>query len=349
MLKPLLARSGGDRLVGPTPGRIDPRSLWTRLSASHAVAPDDRPAGHALDILTATRTGTPGLLADHGHAWIRLVEPDGRYCSVGFFPDESTGIEPDERPGLRMPGMLLSPDKYDRVGWNERSTRIHLDETEWRGLVVWIERLQAERMAGSLAFDLVDRSCVGFVVRAAARVGVTVEASVPPSRFVADAVLRRTRDAAAARGAPALPRAVRQAVYNLVLAALGGRATVNRQWLVRPDGGPELCRVHGLAPLFGGWHDVLRRPVPFYHVRPLRDWQQRVLDSGVRLGGSAPPAPEQACDAQPPHRADADAAGAGRHLDQGLVADQQAGERAGVEGGGDQAESADRPRQPAAP
>jgi len=334
MLKPLLARSGAVRLVGPQPGRIDPRSLWTRLEAGRSLPPDAHPPdtgpldapppGHALDLVTCTRTGVPGLIADHGHAWIRLVQPDGRYCSVGFFPDESTGVEPEQRPGLRMPGMLLSPDKYDRVGWNERSVRIHLTVRQHRELVAWIVALQAGRLAGSLAFDLVDRSCVGFVVRAANRVGVAVAASVPPGRFlgeaVIDAVLRRPRrEDPAEPGRRRLLGRLRQAGYNLVLAALGGRATLPRQWLPDADGTPVLRTIDGIAPLFASWRDVLEKPVPFYHVRPLRDWQARVLAAGTRLEGLSSPAPDQRRDAQPPHRADAHPAGAGGDLHQGLV------------------------------
>lgn len=312
MLKPLLARSGADRLIGDAPGRIDPRSLWTSLAPthalpSHALPAGARPPGHALDVLTCTRTGRPGLIADHGHAWIRLVEPDGRYASVGFFPDESTGVEPDQRPGLRMPGMLLSPDKYDRVGWNERGVRIRLSERGFADLVAWVEEMQAGRLSGSLAFDLVDRSCVGFVVRAAARVGVRVQAATAPSRFLVG-------DAAAI-----LPRRWRQAGYNAVLAALGGRAVLARQWRPGLDASAELQTVDGIEPLFASWREVLHRPVPFYHVRPLRDWQARMAASGVRLEGLSGAAPDQRGDAEPPERADAHPAGAGGDLHQGLV------------------------------
>lgn len=316
MLKPFLARSA-DRLAGPVPGRIDPRSLWTALAPTHALPPADWPAGFALDLVTCTKTGTPGLLADHGHAWIRLVQPDGRYASVGLFPDESTGVEPDERPGLRMPGMLLSPDKYDRVGWHERSVRIALDVAAHRRLIAWIEAMQASRRAGSLAFDLVDRSCVGFVVRAAATVGVDVGAAMPPSRFLF-------------RGRPPGGR-LRQFGYNAVLAVLGGRAVLRRQW--RPGSGqsPELQAIDGIEPLFASWRDVLLRPVPFYHVRALRDWQAEVLAAGRRLSGSAPAAaPQEDGDRQPPYRADADAADTGGQLHQPLVPQQQASEGGAV-------------------
>ena len=317
MLKPLLARSGADRLAAPEPGRIDQRSLWTTLVATHSLPPDACPPGHALDIMTCTKTGVPGLLADHGHAWIRLVEPGGRYCSVGFFPDDSTGVEPDERPGLRMPGMLLSPDKYDRVGWHERGVRIHLTGPAHAALIAWIEDLQEGRSSGSLAFDLVDRSCVGFVVRAAARVGVAVEAEMAPSRFLIDALLRG-RSGANRRG---ILRGLRQAGYNAVLAVLGGRAALSRQWRTGPQGGPVSGSVSGIEPLFAGWREVLHKPVPFYHVRPLRDWQGRIAAAGIRLEGLPGPAPEQHCDAQPPDRPDPHAAGAGGDLDQRMVAE----------------------------
>lgn len=308
MLKPLLAHSG-DHLAGPTAGRIDPRALWAVLAQTHALPVDERPEAWALDLLTCTKTGRVGLLADHGHAWIRLVRPDGAYCSVGFFPDESTGVEPDERPGLRMPGMLLSPDKYDRVDWHDRSVRIHLDEAAYRNLVAWIEGLQAGRRSGALAFDLVDRSCVGFVVRAAAQVGVAVEAGLPPSRFLVG------------NAAGVVPARLRQVGYNLVLAALGGRATLGRQWWRTGTGGPRMQTIDGIAPMFASWGDVLNSPVPFYHVRALRDWQDRVLKAGTRLEGSAGAPTDQPGDAQPPHRADPDTAGAGGDLHQAQVAE----------------------------
>jgi len=162
-------------------------------------------------------------------------------------------------------------------------------------------------------------------VRAAARVGVTVEAEMAPSRFLVDAMLRR-RAGWSSRRLLRFLGGLRQAAYNAVLAGLGGRSVLSRQWQPEPGGPdqvgrPVLRTVTGIEPLFGSWRDVLVRPVPFYHVRPLREWQARVAAAGVRLDGSAGAAPEQRGDAQPPDRADPHAAGAGGDLDQGLVAE----------------------------
>lgn len=325
MLKPIWSQRRCDRLVSGVPGRIDRRSEWSELRFCGRVPMDEAPEDHALEILTSVRTGEPGLVENHGHAWIRLVRPDGCYSSLGFFPDESTEVEPDERPGLRMPGMLLMPDKYDRMDWNLRSVRLPLDQKAFTRVQKHLEDMQEGRLSGHLAFDLVDRSCVGFVVRIAAVAGVRVEAETRLTDFLGSRWRRRNPGIAASAGAPL--RWLRFRLFNLCLYPLGGRVALRRQWLRHSDGGRErLHEVDRITPLFGGWRDVLGRPVPFYHVRALRQWQSRVVERGLSAyvidgqRGLGPCAvPEQAGDAEPPDRTNGDSTDAGGKGDQVVV------------------------------
>lgn len=315
MLKPMVRQSLCDRLPGPDAGRIDSRSAWTRLKPTHSYPASEAPRGYALDIMTCVKSGVPGLVHDHGHAWIRLVQPSGQYCSIGFFPDESTGVEPDEYPGLTMPGMLLSPDKYDRVSWNDQRTRIDLDRRTFDTVTAWIETLQAERSRGSLAFDLVDRSCVGFVVRAAAKTDVVVEASMAPSRFLLDPILSSVGLTRLGR-IPIIPRAMRQAIYNTILASLGGFVRLDRQWRNSGSGGAELETVDGLSPLFSGWREIFRNRVPFYHVRALRVWQMHETERTAKPAPLVSPLPDKPGNAKPPYGANANPARSSGKLDE---------------------------------
>lgn len=267
MLRLILSDRAALRRAAATPRRIERRADWTNLDAGEPGP------GCALEILTCTKEDRPaGLVQGHGHAWIRLWRDFDHYVSIGFYPDESTGIDPEDMPGLRMPGMLLVPDKYDRIDWPRKSVRLPLTPARFRAVVAWIEGLQAGRDRGALAFDLVDRNCVGFTVRAARRCGVQVRADQPILGFLPLPV-------------PDVLMAARRLVYRLGLALFGGRATLRRQWRGEKPNVQEIT-VTGIPPIFADLRAVLRQPVPFYHVRALQDWQ----DAQTRQAAAADPA-----------------------------------------------------------
>jgi len=109
MFKVVLRRQA-HYLAGSSAARIFPNALWTSLSPNFFVNENEneRCDSHCLELMSICRGDEPGLTRDHGHAWIRLIEPSGAVYSVGFYPDESTNVEPDEVPGLRMPGHLIN-------------------------------------------------------------------------------------------------------------------------------------------------------------------------------------------------------------------------------------------------
>lgn len=266
MLKPILWPGAAGRLVKPEPGRIEQRSCWSRLDAGLRAGEAPPSCGYALEILTASKTSPPGLSENHGHAWIRLWQADGHYVSVGFYPDESTGIDPETVPGLRYPGMLLSPDKYDRVGWPQISTLIPLSPDQHAELVAWIEDLQSCRNTGALMFDMVDRNCAGFVAAVAARAGVAVDADQPVLAFLPSAL---HLPAVVSRWI----RPLRRLIYRMGLALFGGFSTLDWYW-IREETGVKRQSVCGQTPLFGSVWDVLRSNVPFNHVRAIQAWQR---------------------------------------------------------------------------
>ena len=225
--------------------------------------------------------------------------------SVGFFPDESGAISPDHQPGLRMPGMLLHPDKYDGLRYPRRTTRLLLTADRFELVKRHVEQLQADRGVGSLAFGLIDRSCVWFLADVAAVAGVEIDATYDLLRAaidrLPDPIRMRCRSGRAAvrRRSPVWGRVrstlgpvvaiVYGTVFNAGLAALGGRRVESIEWIREPDGTLVARRVDGLRPLFAGWRSVVGPAVPFFHVRALIEWQTRV-------------GPELAPDAEPPDR-----------------------------------------------
>ncbi|MBD8890589.1 hypothetical protein [Roseibium litorale] len=250
----------------PEPGRIEQRSNWTRLQMEARAGVRAPACGHALEILTCSKLEPPGLSTNHGHAWIRLWRDDGCYASVGFYPDESTGIDPERVPGLRYPGMLLSPDKYDRVGWPGQSTVVPLRSDQYEQLAAWVEGLQAGRRTGALVFDMVDRNCAGFVAEAAALVGVEVKSDQPILGFLPGWMHLPGR-----LSSWLLP--LRRLIYRLGLGFFGGFSTLDWYW-VREEAGVRRQPVTGQTPLFQGVKDLLFKQVPFNHVRAIQDWQK---------------------------------------------------------------------------
>jgi hypothetical protein len=268
-----------ERLGASQPGPIDDRAQWAELRPVRWLDEQDRPSTPVLEIVSICKTDIPGLVVNHGHAFVRLVDTEGGIRPIGFFPDESTAIEPDDFPGLRMPGMLLLPDKYDRISWNPITTRIALSHADFDRICTAIERLQKERSQGTLSFDLLDRSCVGFVVRVARLAHIHVEAEVLVTDFLG-------KGTSASRTEPRriltllIPQSVYRLAFNIALAVHGGFCTFSRQW-ERAAGDVSLKPVDGIRPVFSRWRDVWSNHVPFYHVRALREWQRKVERQGI--------------------------------------------------------------------
>lgn len=272
-MKLLPGRHAVDRPGGGPPGKLDPRANWTALVATRVLPQGAWPRTHVLEIVSICKSPPAGLVVNHGHAFIRLIDPDGGVRSIGFFPDESTGVEPDGNPGLRMPGMLLAPDKYDRIDWNPLVTAFALDAAQFRQLCAALETMQAGRLAGSLAFDILDRSCVGFVVRIAALAGIAVEAE----NRLSDFWFGNSAFGQAARAAfqAVFLKWLCQPCFNAGLAWRGGLHALRVQYWMMDGQEPQRQTIAGLAPVFGGLGALWRTHVPFYHVRALRQWQVR--------------------------------------------------------------------------
>ncbi len=257
--------------------KIDKRSHWTTLAPGHTLGPADRKPHHVLQIVSGQKPSEKGaasfgLWRGFGHAWIRLMRPTGEVYSLGFYPDESQGIVPERAPGLCFPGVMLHPDKYDRVATEQLATDIALTPAQFDGLVQHLEDLQRRRRQQALPFSLTSRNCVHFVAAIAARVGVQVQASGSLAALCADlgpAPLRPLCDVLARRATT-----LRRAGFNLALYALGGARIADRQWLGSPKGAPESVRVAGLEPLFATRASLWSVDRPIWHTHLLRQWQR---------------------------------------------------------------------------
>lgn len=240
--------------------KIDRRSSWTRLHPHRVLPGEQRPDQHVLEIVTGLKSERSGLLLGFGHAWVRLIDPDGGVRSVGLYPDESLGISPERRPALRFAGMLLHPDKYDRAALNELTTRLSVDTARFDAIVAHIETLQRDRNHGSLPFSLVESNCVSFVIDIARCARVHVEGEY------------RLLGTSMPAGIPGL-RAVQRVAFNLGLYALGGSTVRRQQWVADEHGQRKLVEVDDLQPIFSSFSDVLTKAVAMHHIRSLRSWQ----------------------------------------------------------------------------
>ncbi len=261
---------------GDTTGlrKVDRRSCWTQLQAERVLPPAQWPATHTLELVSADKHASSGFSTDFGHAWIRLVTPQGQVTSVGYFPDESTGIAPERQVGLRFPAMLLHPDKYDRSGFKEWATAIAITPAQFQQLIDWLEQLQAQRHLASLPFSLVDCNCVSFVAAAAARVGIQVDVCYSLPQALRDGshgwwrgVLNRCLPWLLARIHG------RRWFFNVALALRGGRRVHRQQWTLNGQGNRVELHLETLAPLFPTLAHVFTRHVALHHVRALRSWQ----------------------------------------------------------------------------
>ncbi len=277
----LFSQKNTEKLGSVTPGKIDVRSIWTRLHPTRSLDTNNYLSKHILEIVSVCKSQVPGLTINHGHAFIRLIDSDGGVRPVGFFPDESTEIEPEKFPGLRMPGMLLLPDKYDRIDWNPMVTSIAVEKDQFDLICSKIEKMQFLRNNGTLSFDLLDLSCVGFVVRVARMAGIDARAEVSLTDF-----LENWENTLLKRGLcslfKVLPKPAYRLLFNMGLIFQGGLCTFNQQWEIADTGQRRLNSINGIKPVFSSWRDIFSQHVPFYHVRALREWQHEVEIYGLK-------------------------------------------------------------------
>lgn len=212
-------------------------------------------------------------------------------------------------PGLRMPGMLLHPDKYDGLRYPSRATRIPLTAVQFGEIVAYLEGMQAGRADGSLGFGLVDRSCVWFLTEVAARAGVQIDATYDLVQATMDLLpdVLRCRLPDKARCSPLSGSPIGRAAwrvydvfFNLGLYWLGGRRVMATQWVRTTDGSVVGRHVRDLNPVFDRPGSILGPAVPFFHVRALIRWQESFR-------------PQDSADPDPPDRRQHDTTEPGGH------------------------------------
>ena len=251
-----------------TPGKTYRNAEWVLLRAARTLPAEERSSGYVLDLVSGAKEPTIGMVENHGHAWIRLIEPDGRLYSVGFYPDESTGLAPERWPGLTFPGMLLNPDKWDRARWHETVTRYDISREQFEMVGAYLERLQRERTKGSLPFRLLDLNCVWLVVEVAALVGIKVDVEYS----LAHHLLRNAGNRLPAFRMRRGQRRPTRLIANLVAAIAGGRHTFSAQWVRSEDDVVSRREVH-FQPMQASVRDAFIRQVPFNHVIAFQRWQ----------------------------------------------------------------------------
>ncbi len=268
--------------------RIDKRSRWCKLTA-HGVLPVELRLGYPVLQLvsgqkpraTGQRPLEFGLIHGFGHAWLRLIDRDGGIISVGFYPDEALGIAPERQPGLCMPGMLLHPDKYDRVATEQLITTIKLSDVKFLELVTWLEALQQQRWTDGLPFSLTHFNCVEFVAQAAAKVGVQLPAHGPLMGLCSELGPRPLRPVF--RTLAKIAPSIRRTIFNWSLRFLGGGKVECR--LVQPVEGEQPARqtTAKLHPLLPPELPIAQADWPLWHTHWLRNWQKRVGPQVLQL------------------------------------------------------------------
>lgn len=249
--------------VAPS-GSVLPASCWNMLRFDQQLTTHNY--RYELQVLTFCRRKHAGLSRDHGHAWIRLIKPDGSYSSLGFYPDESMGVEPEKLPGLRFPGVLLQPDKYDDVKKNVLQTCIPISELRFKSLTHLLELKQEQAMTDGLCFDLVEENCVKFVETSCRSVSVEVDSQCRFLSFFRGYSFFRY----------IVPAPVGAWFFNVALLFLGGLSHKPQRYLCRAEGKIELCVQVNITPLFSSVYRGLLRPRnSFYHVKGLQAWQRK--------------------------------------------------------------------------
>ncbi len=283
-LRILIRQKSGEKLIKPTPQTLFVSAEWRRLSPSRHLPPEERPDTHVLELVSGSKDAQLGAFTGFGHTFIRLISVEGEVYSVGFYPDESTGIIPEYTPALTMPGMLLHPDKYDEINKHEICTRIPLTPLQFDQLKRYLEEMQKKKMEGSLYFRLLDHNCVWFVTEMAAQAGVHIDARYSHlSRGLRKLLspLHRPLTALGRRFPLSWRRLLRRGwtrmdslVTNAVYYLLGGRVAVRKQWMMQNDGSCRLIEINQISPMFPTVKSVFGPAIPCLHVKTFRDWQR---------------------------------------------------------------------------
>jgi hypothetical protein len=262
--------------------KIDRRSLWSQLTPQWTLAPESRFEYPVLQLVSAQKPGVAGnqpppfgMVNGFGHAWVRLIDPNGGVISIGFYPDEAFDIAPERQPGLCMPGMLLHPDKYDRIGVEQLVTTIKLSELQFVDLLKWVEALQQKRWTDGLPFSLTYFNCVEFVAQVASRVGIVVPAYGALMDLCSALGPRPLRPLC--RLVTKTPRGVRRKIFNQALCLLGGTKVECR--LAQPKKNGDLQHAVTMAklyPLLKSKGISKESDRPLWHIYWLRQWQKNI-------------------------------------------------------------------------
>ena len=163
---------------------------------AHEKAPDEKPAGHDVAPSEGKKDTAPDadtlakpaakfkfqLLADKeadfldrsfirdfriGHAWIRLLDPEGSYNSWGYWPDIAGGhaVNPMQ-PWKSVPGKVRSPDD------SHSPTAMHTYEVD-HAAAERVQKAAAHKMASPGQYNLLTYNCVDFAAEMAHAAGVS--------------------------------------------------------------------------------------------------------------------------------------------------------------------------------
>jgi hypothetical protein len=282
-LQLLLRHKSGNKLMSPTPKKVFPNAQWEHLRATRQLPEEERPLTAVLELVSGSKNATRGAFTGFGHTFIRLISSQGEVYSVGFYPDESTGLIPENTPALTMPGMMLNPDKYDLINKHEVRTVIQLTKQQFIMVKQHLEDMQRRKQEGALQFRLLDRNCVWFALHIASQVGVDIDADYSHLTRGVQLIFKPFRPFLLAtnkliptliikpftRGMLRLNQLITNSVYFL----LGGRVTVCRQWIKDENEQFKSLKISDLQPMFPTISAIWRRKIPCLHVKTFREWQ----------------------------------------------------------------------------
>ncbi len=269
--------------MSPTPQKVFPNAQWKQLCATRQLPEEERPLTAVLELVSGSKYANRGAFTGFGHTFIRLISKEGDVYSIGFYPDESTGIVPENTPALTMPGILLNPDKYDLINKHEVQTRFSLTEQQFHKVKQHLEQMQQQMKEGSLQFRLLDRNCVWFATHIAAQIGVEIDAEYSHLTSGARILFKPFRSLYCAilnKMPSALINMLRrwwlrlnQLITNTVYFLLGGRVIVHKQWIKDEDEQFKSLEIDNFQAMFPHLSDIWRHKIPCLHVKTFREWQ----------------------------------------------------------------------------